>query len=61
MFFESITHLQAGNLAQIFDPQGWEFHKNLVDTFGGVIKLQGLFGVSSAGVLESTLALILRQ
>ena len=55
---ESITHLQTGNLAQTFDPQGWEFHKNLVDTFGGVTKLQGFPGVSSAGVLGSMLALI---
>jgi hypothetical protein len=42
------------------DPQAWKFHKNLVDTFGGVTKLYGFWGVSSAGVVESTLVLIAR-
>jgi len=41
----------------MFNPQGWEFHKHLVDTFGGVVKLQGLWGVRAASI-RSTLTLI---
>jgi hypothetical protein len=48
--FEPITDLQAGNFGQVFNPQGWDFHRRLVDTFGGVIKLQGLWGVGPASV-----------
>jgi hypothetical protein len=40
----SITYLNiwAGNFGQLFDPQGWEFHKDIVDKYGGVVKVQAL-------------------
>ncbi|KIM86533.1 hypothetical protein PILCRDRAFT_64609 [Piloderma croceum F 1598] len=34
----------TGNFGQMFNPQGWEFHRRLVDTFGGISKVQGLLG-----------------
>ena len=54
---EPITDLRAGNFGQMLNPQGWEFHRCLVDTFGGIIKVQGLWGVGPASV-RSTLSLI---
>jgi hypothetical protein len=44
------NHLRAGNVGQMTDPQGWKFHRDLADVFGGVAKLHGLFGVCSAGI-----------
>jgi len=36
----------AGNFKQIFNPQSWAFHQSLVDRYGGVAKIYGVFGVS---------------
>jgi hypothetical protein len=49
-FSEPATRLYAGNYGQLLDPRGWEFHKHLVDTFGGTVRIQGLLGVGSGGV-----------
>ena len=52
----SVTYLNmwAGNFGQLFDPQGWEFHKHIVDKYGGVVKVQALFGVSGLPCLVLT-------
>jgi hypothetical protein len=44
------NHLRAGNVGQMTDPLGWNFHRHLIDVFGGVAKYHGLFGVCSAGI-----------
>ncbi|KAH7913646.1 cytochrome P450 [Hygrophoropsis aurantiaca] len=36
--------LWAGNLKQLFDPHGWEFHRTLTQTFGRISMLHGMFG-----------------
>ncbi|KAF4597348.1 cytochrome P450-dit2 [Pleurotus pulmonarius] len=36
--------LWKGNLGQIFDTDGWNFHLNLAKTYGPVAKIHGLFG-----------------
>ncbi|PPR03893.1 hypothetical protein CVT24_008124 [Panaeolus cyanescens] len=33
-----------GVFARVFDPNGWDFHRMMWDTYGPVIKLKGLFG-----------------
>lgn len=35
-----------GNLHQLFNKDGWGFHKHIVDTYGSVVKVHGLFGVN---------------
>ena len=42
----SLAGYVAGNFKQIFNPQSWAFHRNLVDHYGGVAKIYGTFGVS---------------
>jgi hypothetical protein len=51
--------LRKGNFRQAFNPQGWEFHRYLENTFGGVIKLHGFLGVCF-GAVGSTLTLTSR-
>ena len=36
----------AGNFKQMFNPQSWAFHQNLVDQYGGIAKIYGTFAVS---------------
>jgi hypothetical protein len=38
--------LLLGNLTQYYDPDGSEFHKDLEENYGQVVKIHGLFGVS---------------
>ncbi|EJD05260.1 cytochrome P450, partial [Fomitiporia mediterranea MF3/22] len=33
-----------GNLGQLFDQQGWSFHRDIVRHYGGVVKIHGLCG-----------------
>ncbi|KAJ8521037.1 hypothetical protein ONZ45_g2214 [Pleurotus djamor] len=33
-----------GNLGQIFNVKGWDFHTQLTKTYGNVVKIHGLFG-----------------
>jgi len=42
----SLVDYSAGNFKQVFNPQSWAFHQNLVDHYGGVAKTYGAFGVS---------------
>src|SRR6267154_5153305 len=37
---------RLGNLGQLFNAKGMEFHQNLVDRYGGMVKVYGFFGVS---------------
>jgi len=34
-----------GNLGQLFNSKGLPFHQELVDRFGGMVKVYGFFGV----------------
>ncbi|KAH9848266.1 cytochrome P450 [Lenzites betulinus] len=34
----------TGNMMQLYDKQGWEFHRDLQTKYGPVSRLQGLFG-----------------
>jgi hypothetical protein len=38
----------AGNFKQFFNTQSWTFHRNLVDQYGGVVRIYGTFGVSGS-------------
>lgn len=51
--FELLTHIYLlGNFSQIFDRiTGWDFHRHLVETYGGAVKLRMLFGVSDSVLL----------
>nr|VWO96279.1 Uncharacterized protein [Ganoderma boninense] len=42
------TSFFTGNLSQLFDPQGWDFHAQLAERFGPVVKINGLFGLVDA-------------
>ncbi|KAJ7702762.1 cytochrome P450 [Mycena rosella] len=44
--------LLIGNLAQYHDPDGWEFQKELEETYGQVVKLHGLFGARELYVFD---------
>ncbi|KAJ7706342.1 cytochrome P450 [Mycena rosella] len=36
--------LLTGNITQFHDPDGWEFHADLAESYGQVVKIYGLFG-----------------
>ncbi|KAJ6549730.1 cytochrome P450 [Mycena capillaripes] len=36
--------LLTGNLAQFHDPDGWDFHKDIEENYGQVVKIRGVFG-----------------
>ncbi|KAL0958366.1 hypothetical protein HGRIS_000507 [Hohenbuehelia grisea] len=40
----SAESVLTGNLAQIFDVNGWAFHHHIADTYGGVVKIHGICG-----------------
>lgn len=49
----SLSHKSAtGNLSALFDPDGWDFHKTLEESYGQVVKLLGVLGVSDHLALE---------
>ncbi|TDL20056.1 cytochrome P450 [Rickenella mellea] len=33
-----------GNFGQLFDKMGWQFHHDIVEKYGGAVRLHGLFG-----------------
>jgi hypothetical protein len=37
----------VGNLGQLFNAKGLEFHQNLVERYGGMVKVHGFFGVKA--------------
>lgn len=41
----------AGNFFDIFNKDGYAFHRNIVKEYGGVVKLSALFGVRCASGL----------
>ncbi|KAJ7667038.1 cytochrome P450 [Mycena rosella] len=47
-----LKSLFTGNLLQYHDPDGWAFHKNLEENYGGVVKLNGFFGVRQLYVFD---------
>lgn len=38
-------HIPLGNLGQLFNSKGLPFHLELVERFGGMVKVKGFFGV----------------
>lgn len=34
-------------MLQIYDPHKFDFHEQLVEQYGGIVKVNGLFGVCS--------------
>ncbi|KAL5525409.1 hypothetical protein ACEPAF_9279 [Sanghuangporus sanghuang] len=38
------TSFVKGNLGQMFSQEGWQFHRDIVRQYGGVVKVYGLFG-----------------
>ena len=34
-----------GNLGQLYARDGWKFHRELVEKYGGAVRINGLFGV----------------
>lgn len=47
---EPLTTLFLGNLSQIFDRHGWNFHRELGEKYGSVVALNGFFGVRLLGL-----------
>ena len=41
----------AGNLKQIYNKQGWDFHRELGEKYGPVSRLHGKFGVRPLAIL----------
>ncbi|KAJ3560672.1 hypothetical protein NP233_g10686 [Leucocoprinus birnbaumii] len=33
-----------GNIPDFFSPKGWEYHRNLLERYGGVVKMRGFMG-----------------
>ncbi|KAJ6587527.1 cytochrome P450 [Mycena vulgaris] len=44
--------LVTGNLIQYTDPDGWDFHKELEENYGQVVKLHGLLGARQLYVFD---------
>jgi len=44
--------LWKGNLHQIFNRRGWDFHRELVEKYGKVVKVHGLFGKEALFVMD---------
>ncbi len=42
-----VPYLPPGNLQQLYDKQGWDFHRELGEKYGHVVLLHGKFGVRS--------------
>lgn len=49
-----------GNLGQLFNPKGLEFHQNLVNRYGGMVKVYGFFGVSNRATSSGIELIIMR-
>jgi len=43
----------SGNFSQFFDTQSWAFHRTLVEKYGGVAKIYGVFGDQQLYVSDS--------
>lgn len=41
-----LNYLYAGHMLQLYNKQGWDFHRDLRTKYGPVSRLQFLFGVS---------------
>ncbi|KAJ2919029.1 hypothetical protein MD484_g1463, partial [Candolleomyces efflorescens] len=42
----------AGHFEKLWSPNSWEFHKSLSEKYGGVVKLDGLFGAKTLYVYD---------
>jgi hypothetical protein len=40
-----MTCIVTGNLSEFTDPDGWEFHADIEQNYGQVVKIRGLLGV----------------
>ena len=41
----ALAHLRTGNWHQLFHKNAWQFKKSIQETYGGVLKINALFGV----------------
>ncbi|EAU81476.2 cytochrome P450 [Coprinopsis cinerea okayama7 len=41
-----------GNFKQLFSPNAWSFHRSISETYGGVVKISGLFGAKQLYVSD---------
>ncbi|THH11078.1 hypothetical protein EW146_g8172 [Bondarzewia mesenterica] len=39
-----LARMEAGNIGQIFDPDGWKFHADIAANYGRVVRLNGMLG-----------------
>jgi hypothetical protein len=44
--FTRLTSADIGNLSDFHNPDGWDFHQDLEQNYGQVVKIRGLLGVS---------------
>ncbi|KAF8798335.1 cytochrome P450 [Phlegmacium glaucopus] len=44
----------TGSLSDLYNPKAWDFHKKIVETYGGVIRVKGFFGSNFLYVSDPT-------
>lgn len=42
----NLANTPAGNLGQLYATNGWNYHRNIVEKYGGAVRIHGLLGVS---------------
>ena len=50
-----------GNLKQVYDRQGWAFHREVGERYGSAVKLHGKFGVRDMSLPYATADIILNN
>ncbi|KDR76361.1 hypothetical protein GALMADRAFT_68089 [Galerina marginata CBS 339.88] len=48
------SSLWKGAFPQVFNPNAWDFHKQMAEKYGGVIKIKALFGENQLYVFDPT-------
>ena len=43
---------ETGNIGQLLDRHGWDFHHSIAKEYGSVVKIGGLFGVRHTSLNE---------
>ncbi len=44
------SHPSSGNLQQLFDRDAWDFHDEVAQDYGSVVKIHAVLGVSTASL-----------
>lgn len=42
----NFTNSLKGNLGQLYATNGWNYHRDIVEKYGGAVRIHGLLGVS---------------